>query len=182
MPVLDGMGLLKRLRASGRQMPSVIFVSGFTDLEAREAYALGARALLGKPIEYAESIHAAERSLAEPFELWNTARDLSAYPTLTRGFVSVAAALEQRQIAFGQGGFCLETSQVLAEGPLNVSLDFAADRFLLAAQGIVRWRSGSQAGIELTWVAPEALPRVLQLAHHADSFIPSGITRPDSQG
>jgi CheY-like chemotaxis protein len=40
MPVIDGITLLKRIRASGRNMP-VILISGYSDTEARIAFGLG---------------------------------------------------------------------------------------------------------------------------------------------
>jgi YesN/AraC family two-component response regulator len=64
MPVLDGIGLLKKVKAGGIHTPSVIFISGFTDIEPREAFELGAEALLGKPVEYDDLIDTAKRILA----------------------------------------------------------------------------------------------------------------------
>src|SRR5262249_18377257 len=51
MPVMDGVALVKKLPMSSPNQPKVIFISGFTDLEPREAYQLGVEALLQKPIE-----------------------------------------------------------------------------------------------------------------------------------
>lgn len=175
MPVLDGIGLLKKVKERGLHTPSVIFISGFTDVDAREAYELGAEALLGKPVEYHDLIDAAKRTLAERNELWQVPRDLAASPTLTGSFSSLEVALQQHRIIFGRGGFCIETKQRLAEGPVNIRLDFQADRFVLSGQGIVRWLSINRAGIELTYVAEEARARVVQLAAHAVPFIPSGL-------
>lgn len=176
MPVLDGIGLLKKVKASGLHTPSVIFISGFTDIDAREAYELGAEAFLEKPFEYEDLINSAKRALADRNELWQTPRNLTASPTLTCSFSSLADALEDQRIAFGRGGFCLETKQRLVEGPVNIMLDFQADRFVLSGQGIVRWLSVDQAGIELTYVAEEARARVVQLAAHAVAFIPKGTS------
>lgn len=175
MPVLDGIGLLRKVKARGLHTPSVIFISGFTDIDPREAYELGAEALLGKPVEYHDLINAAKRTLAERNELWQTPQDLTAFPTLTGSFSSLAAALQQHRIAFGCGGFCIQTKQRLVEGPVNIRLDFQADEFVLSGQGIVRWLSIDQAGIELTYVADEARARVVRLAAHAVPFIPNGL-------
>ena len=43
MPVMDGITLLKKIKANGSHTRGVIFITGFADLEAREAYDLGAR-------------------------------------------------------------------------------------------------------------------------------------------
>lgn len=49
MPVLDGVGVLRRLRELGLA-PHVVLVSGATGPEVSEALALGAEALVPKPI------------------------------------------------------------------------------------------------------------------------------------
>src|SRR6516162_5233696 len=50
MPVMDGILLLKNLSTfsdllSSNQPPKMIFISGFTDLEPREAYNMGVEAI-----------------------------------------------------------------------------------------------------------------------------------------
>lgn len=69
MPAMDGISLLKKVKASGLHAPSVILISGFSDIEAREAYDLGAEALLEKPIERDELINTLKRILTERSEL-----------------------------------------------------------------------------------------------------------------
>jgi CheY-like chemotaxis protein len=60
MPVMDGVALLKALRAKGSDgtgrpnMPKLIFITGFSDLAPREAYDLGVDAILQKPVEREE--------------------------------------------------------------------------------------------------------------------------------
>src|SRR6516165_12483925 len=54
MPVMDGILLLKNLTtdsnlSQGDHPLKMIFISGFTDLEPREAYDLGVEAILQKP-------------------------------------------------------------------------------------------------------------------------------------
>src|SRR6266436_10382288 len=51
MPVMDGITLLKKVKASGYKS-SVMFVSGFTDvIKPRESYDLGVEAVMSKPVE-----------------------------------------------------------------------------------------------------------------------------------
>lgn len=173
MPLMDGISLLREIKANGHA-PRVILVTGFADVQLRDALDLGAEALLEKPMETDDLIHAVECSLAERSELWQTPRDPSAYPVLSRGFTSLAAAFEEHRIAFGRGGFCLEAGDLTAEGPVNIELDFKADRYVLSGQGVVRWLAHTehQAGIELTCVAESARSRTLQLTAGAVSFIP----------
>ncbi len=70
MPVMDGITLLKKVKASGYKS-SVMFVSGFTDvIKPRESYDLGVEAVMSKPVERKQLIAAVARILAERDELW----------------------------------------------------------------------------------------------------------------
>jgi CheY-like chemotaxis protein len=174
MPVMDGIALLKKVTANRSHTPKVILVTGFADIERRDAYDLGAAALLEKPIDHDDLINMVKRGLLEPNERWQKPHDLSSYPVLRRSFASLAAALQEHRIAFGRGGFCLEAGQFLVEGPVNVELDFRADGYVLSGQGIVRWlaHQENQIGIELAYVAQASRARVIELGLRASSFIP----------
>jgi len=71
MPVMDGVTLLKKLRARGDQ-PPVILISGFSDTDAREAYDMGAEAFLQKPMERHDVVETVGRNLIPREELWRT--------------------------------------------------------------------------------------------------------------
>jgi CheY-like chemotaxis protein len=174
MPVMDGITLLKKVKANGTHTPGVIFITGFADLEVREAYDLGAEALLEKPILYNELIDIMQRSLLEPNERWRKQLDPSAYPVLSRSLASLAGAQRECLIAFGRGGFCMKAGGFLVEGPVNIELTFGADDYVLSGQGIVRWlaHQDDQIGIELTYVAEASGARLIELVQSAVSFIP----------
>jgi CheY-like chemotaxis protein len=179
MPVMNGISLLRSINKSGLHTPLVIFTSGFSDMEVREAYDLGAVALLEKPFQRADLINAVKQSLLERNERWQTQLDHRPDPVLKRSFASLREALQQRQIAFGRGGFCLETSQFMADGPVNIELDFKDDRYVLRGQGIIRWLAHyeHQAGIEFTYVDEPSRGRVVQLTEESRSFIPRSTGR-----
>jgi len=63
----------------------------------------------------------------------------------------------------------------LAEGPVNINLDFKAEEYVLSGQGIVRWflNEANQVGVELTYVSEESRERVLELTERALAFIPN---------
>ena len=175
MPVMNGISLLKEVKAKQGRKSHVIFITGFADIEARDAYDLGAEAILEKPFQFGDLLNAAKRSLAERDEIWQMPLDLPAYPTLTGSFASLTQALQEHRITFGSGGFCVETKQRLVEGPVNIKLDFKAEQYALTGQGIVRWlvNEANQVGVELTYVTKESRERVLQLTEQAASFIPN---------
>jgi CheY-like chemotaxis protein len=177
MPGMNGIRLLKEISAKQGYTSHVIFITGFADIDTREAYDLGAEAFLEKPFGRDDLINAAKRSLAERDRLWQTPPDLAAHPTLAASFASLTSALHEHRITFGRGGFCMETKQLLAEGPVNIKLDFKADKYVLSGQGIVRWLlpERNQVGVELTHVAKESRERVLRLTERSASFIPNPV-------
>ena len=174
MPVMDGITLLKKVKAIGSHTPGVIFITGFADLEVREAYDLGGEALLEKPILHHELIDIMQRSLLEPHERWRKPLDLSAYPVLSRSFASLAEAQRECLIAFGRGGLCMNAGGFLMEGPINIELTFRADDYILSGQGIIRWlaHQDDQIGIELTYVTEASRARLIEVVQPAVSFIP----------
>lgn len=174
MPVMDGITLLKKIKADGLRTPSVIFITGYADITAREAYDLGAAALLEKPITIDDFIQVVERSLLEPNERWQKALDLSDSPVLSRRFASLDKALREHRIAFGCGGFCIETSEVVEEGPVNIEMRFEEDGDVLLGQGLVRWLAYKEGlmGVELTYVDQRLRARMGELAEKSVAFIP----------
>jgi CheY-like chemotaxis protein len=175
MPVMDGVRLLKEVNASLGYMVHIILITGFADIDAREAYDLGADAFLEKPFALDDLIDAAKRSLVEREKLWQTPLDLAGHPTLAASFAGLTQACQEQRIAFGRGGFCVETTQSMVEGPVNIKLDFRAEQYVLSGQGIVRWVAPerNRVGVELTYVAKESRERVRQLTERSASFIPS---------
>jgi CheY-like chemotaxis protein len=142
MPVMDGITLLKHVKASQDYKSSVMFISGFTDIEPRDAYDLGVEAVMSKPIERKELIVVMRRVLEERSELWKLppvrpVRKVEAI--LDVMFESLATALSQRLLVFGRGGFCIRSTLNLTEGPVDLLLDFRADRRIVRGGGFVRW-------------------------------------------
>jgi CheY-like chemotaxis protein len=172
MPVMDGITLLKNIKARGWDTPSLIFITGFADIEARDAYDMGAEALLEKPIDCDFLIDVARRSLSEPWERWETQLDLSASPVLSRIFRSLCSARQEHRVAFGRGGFCIENPEFLEEGLVTITLEFIADRYVLVGQGVIRWSQESQMGVELIFVAEKSRGRAVQLTKGGSAFIP----------
>jgi CheY-like chemotaxis protein len=175
MPVLDGIGLVKKLNQTGAYRPRVILTTGFSDLSLREAYAMGVDAIVEKPISREQLLAAMRRSLTGPDELWREPRDIPPDRQLKINFPSLAAALEKKRIAFGRRGFCIK-SATLGAGPVAFAVDFKADHRVLAGQGVVRWSApqDKQAGIEITHVEEGSRAWLIDLMERSRpiSFIP----------
>ncbi len=185
MPVMDGIALVKQLNRAGAPRPGVIFLSGFSDLSLREAYHLGIEGVLEKPIEREELLALMQRSVAEADELWRRPPGARPRMKLKARFQSLAAAQEEKRIAFGRRGFCIRSAG-LREGPVEFAVDFEADRCVLAGQGVVRWTAPEeeQAGIEMAHVEDASRVWLLDLVKRTGpvSFIPrsTGMERASS--
>jgi CheY-like chemotaxis protein len=152
MPVMDGISLLKNVKKAGARTPGVIFITGFSDVPLREAYDMGAEAILEKPITREELLNIAQRALAEAGELWRGPPGTAPEIKLKITFDSLTGALQEKRIAFGRRGFCIDTPHGLSKGPVEFAVEFRDDRLVLSGQGVVRWIAPeeSKAGIEIT--------------------------------
>jgi len=138
MPVIDGITLLKKVKESGYKS-SLMFVSGFTDvIKPRESYDLGVEAVMSKPVERRHLIAAVTRIAAERDALWRFPSCEKAEAILDANFESLAAALSEGLLALGRGGFCINSTLELAEGPVDLTLDSNLDKRRVTGQGIVR--------------------------------------------
>lgn len=182
MPVMDGVALVRAIAASVAERPRVIFVTGFSDLQARDAYALGVEAIIEKPLERDHLLDAVKRSLTARNELWSKPAEFlpedvtAASPVCFARFASLADALRDGQIAFGRGGFCLTTSHKFREGPVQFRLEFQADHKIISGMGMVRWGSPAEnlLGIEVLHVDEQGRAWMAELAESKklESYIP----------
>lgn len=177
MPIMDGVELLKELKESDRYSPAVIFVSGFTDVTAREAFDLGVEAILAKPFSDTDLIAAVRRVLTSREERWRMPEGDTPPQQLQAAFAGVDSARISGQLAFGRGGFCLRTAAALKLQPVGFELSFAAESLRVAGQGMVRWiQPGEEcAGVEITGLEEGCLGQGIRLTagSGARCFIPA---------
>jgi CheY-like chemotaxis protein len=177
MPVMDGTELVKRVKAMGKYTPAAVSVTGFSDLPPRDSYDLGIEAQLSKPVERKVLVSTLRRTLMDREELWAGPFLTTTLPGITITLESLTAAVRQKRIAFGRGGFCM-TSKVPfpEESSIGFELNFVGDGQTVSGQGMVRWSAvGEQlAGIEITRVSDPTRAWVAGLArsNQTVSFIP----------
>lgn len=166
MPRMDGVELIRRLKSSGSYTPTAVALSGFSDLPAREAYDLGIEAQLAKPVSRKILIAAVQNALTEREQLWAGPAVQSKGPVLAATFNSLQSARENREIAFGRGGFCLHSELMVPDDTgIEFDISFQSDQRTLRGQGTLRWTSPEEhtIGVEITrvqhgldWIAPLA--------------------------
>jgi CheY-like chemotaxis protein len=176
MPVMDGVTMLQKFKSACTYLPSVVFVTGFYDIDPREAYELGAEAMLAKPVDRKQLVSVVSRILTPREVLWASPPAGKAAALLFADFEGLDSALTRGLIAFGRGGFCVKSALQLDEGPVNLLLEFQADQRKVTGQGIVRWTDVAEAqiGVEITHINDDNRPWILSLAvpNQTGSFIP----------
>jgi CheY-like chemotaxis protein len=177
MPIMDGVTLVRRLNELKVFVPSIIFVSGFGDVDVREMYSLGVEAMLAKPLSRQQLLHALESSLKERTELWTEPLVGLVKQAVEMTFDSLENAHASSAFAIGRGGCCLQTQTPLTEDlPVQLSLHFTLAHLHLEAQGMVRWYRPKEqrVGVEFSYLAPASRTWVLASMHGnmLFSFIP----------
>jgi len=179
MPIMDGPTLVRRIQQSGRVIPSIIFVSGFGDIDPREMHALGVEAMIEKPLSRQTLLRALEDSIMKREELW-----LVPMPSVRRQAVSIdfthpGRDMQAKLFEMGRGGCCFPCDLPLARGQtIDLTIRFAEDARCLQAHGEVRWycRESALAGMAFRYLAPACRDWVFAAmnARMPRSFIPSG--------
>jgi len=176
MPVMDGISLLKTIKAENRYKSSIMFLSGFTDIEAREAYDLGVEAVMSKPVDRKALFAVVTRVLAERSELWCLPPASKPETMIDAVFESLDTALRQKLLAFGRGGFCIHSAGKFNEGPVDLQLHFKKDNRNVKGHGLIRWTAlpEPQVGVEITYVDDDNRAWILGLTepNKSLSFIP----------
>ena len=155
MPVMDGVTLVRRLTAMEIALPSVVFISGFGDVDKREMYGLGVEAFVSKPFDRNELLGVLERALAERTCLWLTPMLLAPRQTMLVKREDAALA----SVHLGRGGFSvcydglLSLSKVAFVCCLPKDGPHPAEREM-RGQGYVRWisRKDRSVGVEFVYV------------------------------
>lgn len=174
MPVMDGVSLLGEVMAMRASIPVFIFITGYSDLSPRDAYHMGAGAILQKPIEREELLQVVRRCLTDEEELWKEPGTPSPAAKVTATFDSLASAQELGKVGFGRRGFCIHST--LFDNPVEFTLHFESNQKKLSGQGIVRWKAldEGQYGIEITRVDDSSREWLIQFLRQNNpvSFIP----------
>jgi CheY-like chemotaxis protein len=177
MPIMGGVALVRSIYERKLLIPSIIFVSGYGDVEPREMYGLGVELLMEKPLTRGDLIHALEQSVMGREELWQTPSALPMTHTLERKMASLAAAITSCEFQLGRGGCCFATNTTLEEETtIGFAIDFVEDGLCLRAEGTVRWHEQEEGrtGVSFDYLDPGCRGWLIELMRKAAyrSFIP----------
>ena len=185
MPVMNGVELVRCLGRLGRAIPSIVFVSGFGDVDFREMYDLGVEAFLSKPLRREDLIDCLKRAVGDRAELWIQPDVAAPRQTLSVEVETLGDCAAQGCLCLGRGGFSVFAATPLAIGKVTFTIRLAVstgghpEPSTWSGQGIVRWYSKTDqaVGIEFTYLDPECREAVLAsiAATSPGSFIPTGM-------
>lgn len=176
MPGGDGVVLSKALKRDALNSPILILMTGFADLTAEEAFAIGAEGFMTKPFLLDTFRENLQRLMTEPRARWAQ----SPGPTVASVQIDDAVfAGRARATYLGRGGMFLPVKDLHVR--VGQEIAFRAAGF--AGTAIVRWvRSNTSAieeaglGIEFLTLAPAHLEAVLQAIaqDRPQAYIPRG--------
>jgi CheY-like chemotaxis protein len=177
MPVMSGVALVRCIYEMKLVIPSIIFVSGFGDVDPREMYGLGVEALMEKPLGRKDLLSALEGSLIEREQLWLTPPAEPAEQSVAVERESLGEAMHTCGFQLGRGGCCFITNHPLeAEKTIDLSIHFAREGLSLKARGKVRWvdKETVQAGMSFEYLYPECREWIIEAIRNGAycSFIP----------
>jgi CheY-like chemotaxis protein len=177
MPVMDGIALVRHLVELDKPVPSIVFVSGFGDIDQREMYSLGVEAFLAKPVSRENLIDILRKAAAERSALWLDPVVATSRQSLIIHAEDIGGVASANSINLGRGGFSGHTEESPILGKVSFQCQIGSGQAEMSGQGIVRWysRSDQAVGIEFTFLDPPCRSWVLKeiAAASPRSFIPN---------
>jgi CheY-like chemotaxis protein len=159
MPGGDGVHLLEEVRKKHFEQPPVIFVSGFADVTAAEAFHKGVAGFIAKPLSFETLLRAIEFHLKEPEQRWTANESVLTQKNYKRAFASLAAAEAKASVLLGRGGVFLEIDDVLPrlDEVVQVNIQLEKEDIQLEGWAICRWirnanGPGQPRGAGLEWL------------------------------
>lgn len=180
----DGIELTKKIKAHHPTVPSVLIMSGFTDLLNEEIYHFGAEGKFIKPYDIKALRSAVQTCLLTPVARWekplsNDRRTL----TIKKTGESFTELESQRRVLFGRGGFFFAHALTPPEKGSVVAFTIEVQKpklVTLQGEGVVRWiqhhgRHNIPAGIGIEIISlPKPASQIYQEYFGSIvSFIPS---------
>lgn len=173
MPVMDGFTLVRRLAELDLGVPSIIFVSGFADIDLRQMFEFGVEAFLSKPFKREELIACVETALADRSALWLNPMNPSPRQTLTVEVRDIDRSQKgdhtgPDSLSLGRGGFTVHALEPLAMGGVAFTCRLPAGTLFngsdLCGEGYVRWfsRADAHVGIEFAYLNPSCRAWVVE--------------------
>ncbi len=183
MPDGDGIELAQKIRNKHPAKPSILFMTGFSDLLNEEIFHIGAEGKFTKPFDNNAVRAAIETCMLLPYLRWNKAPIRDNYRlNIQHTGKSVQLWDDEKIVQFGRGGFFASYSKSLPEKNTVISFELMLEQpvpIIFSGSGIVRWthpRSKNVAagvGVEITYMPEAESKKYYELFRDVRPFIPS---------
>jgi CheY-like chemotaxis protein len=176
MPTMDGISLVRHLAEIAIPIPSIIFVSGFGDVDEKEMYSLGAEAFLSKPLINEDFMAAVEKALSERSSLWIAPLHFVPRQLVVLHAEGIGEGPDKDTIQLGRGGFSAHYTGFLKLASIAFRCSFPKGNHEIAGQGYVRWQSKTDQtiGVEFAFIEEPSRSWLVEKITTANlrSFIP----------
>ena len=192
MPNGDGLDLALKIRARHPSVPSILFMSGYSDLMNEEIFHIGAEGKFSKPFDNIAVRSAIETCLMLPSLRWRSEAPLKKQKIhIECAGESIESLALENKLLFGRGGFFVSYNKNPPEKQTIISFEIKLTKptpITLAGNGIVRWsharsRTGINAGLGIElYQMPDAASNLFhRFFSELTSFIPSPyrLTEPE---
>ena len=178
-----GIELLKKIKARKATKPSVLIMSGFSDVMNEQIYHCGAEGKFTKPFNVATVREAIKTCLLAPEAKWARPFPDIKMMAIEKQGSSVASLEQEKVVLFGRGGFFIAHSYTPPEKGKSISFSIKINESTpvhFKGAGIIRWIQPSGKintppglGVEITHLPTEQAKVYQQLFGSLAPFIPS---------
>lgn len=173
MPNGNGVDLVKNIFALGKNIPIISFITGQSDITAREAYGLGVSAIFSKPFGF-EDIRSHLEMYFKPFEeRWTeVCVQENIRVKIAESFKSINSEDNGGMFELGQGGAALVTERVLPKEKEKVlfEIDFLDKAsYLLEGKARLLWKERLDGDRNICGI------EFLELASNSREFVVDAI-------
>lgn len=182
MPEGDGIELAIRLKQLPVK-PSILFISGFSEIMTEEIYHIGVEGIFAKPFDASAVKRAIQSSLLTLEAKWSRAADQGPLLPLKKIGASLEELQRQKSVLFGRGGFFFAHNYVLPQKGTQVAFHIEVSTpkpILLSGVGVVRWAQAQEKqdapaglGIEILSMPAGQARDYVKTFGQVEAFIPA---------
>lgn len=183
MPKKNGVELVKLIREKHPLYPTILLISGYTDVSTEEMFAIGVDGFFSKPFDASAVRNAIQQSLLKPQVKWSHPETTEPQLVVDKKAKSIAEIESSQEIIFGHGGLFIshKSSHVRVGWKVQFKIEIQErEPFCFEGAGIVRWTSRSDDantkqgfGLEFTSLNLIQVERYVVNFTNRTSFIPS---------
>jgi CheY-like chemotaxis protein len=158
MPEMNGLELLKKIRARDPKEPVVFLTSGFHEYEMSDLFAQGVNGFFQKPVSSSSLRGAISRAVTPPVQRWSTAPE-KCQTHIKKDFPLLADVFSSPDLYWGHEGFSTHLPGPALQLGDYVSFEFKlATGAFLTVQGAaqVKWQKAQLYGLTIEYLEDSA--------------------------